>query len=65
MCNHADEELKKLVTAVIAGLDLEELATGCRRRQLIMDSQIEALKNEINELGEQIAIFRRGIEGAL
>jgi hypothetical protein len=52
------EEIKELALTVIASLDLEELAQGCRRRLLIQDSQIEALKAERKALRKERVAFR-------
>lgn len=62
MCKHTDEELKALVTAVIAGLDLEESAQGYRRRLLIMDSQIEAHRKLMDELDRKLATFEKALD---
>lgn len=53
MCDHNDEELKKLVNVIIASLDFEELAQGYRRRLQILDSQIEALRQEREALADE------------
>ena len=53
MCDHNDEELKKLVNVIIASLDFEELAQGYRPRLQILDSQIEALRQEREALADE------------
>jgi hypothetical protein len=49
----ADEKKIKELALAIATMDLDELVEGWRRRLLIMDSQIEALRQEREALAEE------------
>jgi hypothetical protein len=47
-----------LITELVKALDLDELTEGYRRRLLILDSQIEALRQLENDLRDILVKFR-------